>query len=84
MNRTITLVSLLTSMVLAVAGTPAYAALGGPSGIVIPYAGKLELDGALVTGCDPNPWVDVRSWGIPGGTACPPASMTRLSLPRRG
>jgi hypothetical protein len=28
----------------------AHAALGGASGIVIPYAGKLELDGALVTG----------------------------------
>ena len=28
----------------------AHAALGGPSGVVIPYAGKLELDGALVTG----------------------------------
>ena len=29
---------------------PAHAALGGPNGVVIPYAGKLELDGALVTG----------------------------------
>ena len=29
---------------------PAQAALGGPDGVVIPYAGKLELDGALVTG----------------------------------
>ena len=28
----------------------AQAALGGPDGVVIPYAGKLELDGALVTG----------------------------------
>ena len=28
----------------------AHAALGGPSGIVIPYAGKLELNGALVSG----------------------------------
>ena len=28
----------------------AHAALGGDSGIVIPYAGKLELNGALVTG----------------------------------
>ena len=28
----------------------AHAALGGESGIVIPYAGKLELNGALVTG----------------------------------
>ena len=28
----------------------AHAALGGASGIVIPYAGKLELNGALVTG----------------------------------
>ncbi len=37
-------------MVLALAGPPAHAALGGDSGIVIPYAGKLELDGALVTG----------------------------------
>ena len=40
----------LASTVLALAGTPAHAALGGPSGIVIPYAGKLELNGALVTG----------------------------------
>ena len=30
--------------------TPAHAALGGTAGVVIPYAGKLELDGALVTG----------------------------------
>ena len=50
MNRTITLVSLLTSMVLVLAVAPAHAALGGDSGVVIPYAGKLELDGALVTG----------------------------------
>lgn len=28
---------------------PAQAALGGPNGVVIPYAGKLELDGALVS-----------------------------------
>ena len=28
----------------------AHAALGGDTGVVIPYAGKLELDGALVTG----------------------------------
>ena len=40
----------LASTVLVLAGTPAHAALGGPSGIVIPYAGKLELNGALVTG----------------------------------
>jgi hypothetical protein len=40
----------LASTVLAVVGTPAHAALGGASGIVIPYAGKLELNGALVTG----------------------------------
>ena len=40
----------LASTVLALAGPPAHAALGGPSGIVIPYAGKLELNGALVTG----------------------------------
>ena len=31
-------------------GASAQAALGGPDGVVIPYAGKLELDGALVTG----------------------------------
>jgi hypothetical protein len=31
-------------------GASAQAALGGPNGVVIPYAGKLELDGALVTG----------------------------------
>jgi hypothetical protein len=31
-------------------GASAQAALGGPTGVVIPYAGKLELDGALVTG----------------------------------
>ena len=31
-------------------GASAHAALGGPTGVVIPYAGKLELDGALVTG----------------------------------
>jgi hypothetical protein len=42
------LVSLLSSSWLG--SSTAYAALGGPSGIVIPYAGKLELDGALVTG----------------------------------
>lgn len=40
----------LASTVLAVAGSPAHAQLGGPAGIVIPYAGKLELDGALVNG----------------------------------
>jgi hypothetical protein len=50
MNRNISIFSLLTSMILALAGPPAHAALGGPSGIVIPYAGKLELNGALVTG----------------------------------
>jgi hypothetical protein len=39
----------LAATVGILAGTPAHAQLGGASGIVIPYAGKLELDGALVT-----------------------------------
>jgi hypothetical protein len=50
MNRNIALLCSLTSMMLALAGAPAHAALGGDSGIVIPYAGKLELNGALITG----------------------------------
>ena len=36
--------------VVGVCAPSARAALGGPTGVVIPYAGKLELDGALVTG----------------------------------
>ena len=78
MNRTITLVSLLTSMVLAVAGTQAHAALGGPSGIVIPYAGKLELDGALVTGT-----VDFEFGVAPDaeGTAPVDCVFTRFNIP---
>jgi hypothetical protein len=78
MNRTITLVSLLTSMILALAGTPAYAALGGPSGIVIPYAGKLELDGALVTGT-----VDFEFGVAPDaeGTAPVDCVFTRSNIP---
>ena len=51
MNRTsLFALCALVSTVLVLAGTPAHAALGGTSGIVIPYAGKLELNGALVTG----------------------------------
>ena len=51
MNRTsLFALCALASTVLVLAGTPAHAALGGTSGIVIPYAGKLELNGALVTG----------------------------------
>ena len=51
MNRSALLsICALGSTVLGLAGTPAHAALGGNAGIVIPYAGKLELDGALVTG----------------------------------
>jgi hypothetical protein len=40
----------LMMSVVTMAGTPAHAQLGGASGIVIPYAGRLELNGALVTG----------------------------------
>jgi hypothetical protein len=36
--------------VVGVCAPSARAALGGENGVVIPYAGKLELDGALVTG----------------------------------
>ena len=36
--------------VVGVCAPSARAALGGSDGVVIPYAGKLELDGALVTG----------------------------------
>ena len=54
MNRNIALLCSLTSM-MSLAVAPAHAALGGDSGIVIPYAGKLELNGALVTGT-----VDIR------------------------
>ncbi len=65
MNRNIALLCSLASMVLALAGTPAHAALGG--GIVIPYAGKLELDGVLVTGT-----VDFEFGVAPNGTDDPP------------
>ena len=43
-------VMLLLSATTSWLSPPAQAALGGPNGVVIPYAGKLELDGALVTG----------------------------------
>ena len=43
-------VMLLLSATTSWVSSPAQAALGGPNGVVIPYAGKLELDGALVTG----------------------------------
>ncbi len=43
-------VMLLLSATTSWVSPPAQAALGGPNGVVIPYAGKLELDGALVTG----------------------------------
>ena len=45
---------------------PAHAALGGPNGVVIPYAGKLELDGALVTGL-----VDFEFGVAPNATEAP-------------
>ena len=43
-------VMLLLSATTSWLSPPAQAALGGSAGVVIPYAGKLELDGALVTG----------------------------------
>ena len=43
-------VMLLLSATTSWVSSPAQAALGGSAGVVIPYAGKLELDGALVTG----------------------------------
>ncbi len=58
---------------------PVSAALGGPSGIVIPYAGKLELDGALVTGA-----VDFEFGVAPdAGTAAPTTPVDCVfTLPR--
>lgn len=50
-SRFTPIVSVLSFVVLSLApASPARAALGGTDGVVIPYAGKLELDGVLVTG----------------------------------
>ncbi len=67
MNRkTLFALCALASTMLVLAAMPAYAALGGASGIVIPYAGKLELDGALVTGS-----VDFEFGVAPDATQAP-------------
>lgn len=59
-------------------GGPALAALGGDSGIVIPYAGKLELDGALVTGS-----VDFEFGVAPDAVTAAPVNcvFTRPNIP---
>ena len=50
-SRFTPIVSVLSFVLLSLApASPARAALGGTDGVVIPYAGKLELDGVLVTG----------------------------------
>jgi hypothetical protein len=50
-SRFTPIVSVLSFVVLALApASPVRAALGGTDGVVIPYAGKLELDGVLVNG----------------------------------
>jgi hypothetical protein len=64
----------LASLVLALAEMPALAALGGPSGIVIPYAGKLELNGALVTGS-----IDFRFDVLVNGTTTTPCQTQTIN-----
>jgi hypothetical protein len=79
MNRpALSTLGALASTVLALAGAPAHAALGGDAGVVIPYAGKLELDGALVTGT-----VDFEFGVAPDAVTAAPVNcvFTRPNIP---
>ena len=60
---------------------PALAALGGNAGIVIPYAGKLELDGALVTGTVDFEFGVAPGAGLPVPTTPVNCVFTRPNIP---
>jgi hypothetical protein len=62
--------------VVGVCAPSARAALGGENGVVIPYAGKLELDGALVTGT-----VDFQFGVAPDASTAAPTTPVNCVFP---